>query len=82
MRVANKTIYDSVTYNLRNRTQDMNEANVIVSTGKRINNLSDDPVGLTQALNIKSAISIWEIGGLILFWLGFLYARQVIYKTC
>jgi flagellar hook-associated protein 3 FlgL len=57
MRVANKTIYDAVTYNLRNRTQEMNKANEIVSTGKRINNLSDDPVGLTQALNLKSAIS-------------------------
>jgi flagellar hook-associated protein 3 FlgL len=57
MRVANKTIYDAVTYNLRNRTQEMSKANEIVSTGKRINNLSDDPVGLTQALNLRSAIS-------------------------
>ena len=57
MRVANKTIYDAVIYNLSSRTQEMNKANEIVSTGKRINNLSDDPVGLTQALNLKSAIS-------------------------
>jgi len=57
MRVANKTIYDAVIYNLASRTQEMNRANEIVSTGKRINNLSDDPVGLTQALNLKSAIS-------------------------
>ena len=57
MRVANKTIYDAVTYNLSNCTQEMNKANEIVSTGKRINNLSDDPVGLTQALNVRSAIS-------------------------
>jgi len=57
MRVANKTIYDAIIYNLANRTQEMNKANEIVSTGKRINNLSDDPVGLTQALNLKSAIS-------------------------
>ena len=57
MRVANKTIYDSITYNLRNCTQEMKKANEIVSTGKRINNLSDDPVALTQTLNIRSAIS-------------------------
>jgi flagellar hook-associated protein 3 FlgL len=57
MRVANNTIYDSITYNLRNLAQEMNKANEIVSTGKRINNLSDDPVGLTQALNVRSAIS-------------------------
>jgi flagellar hook-associated protein 3 FlgL len=60
MRVANKTIYDAVTYNLSNCTQEMNKANEIVSTGKRINNLSDDPVGLTQALNVRSAISNLE----------------------
>ncbi|MBW1614830.1 MAG: flagellar hook-associated protein FlgL [Deltaproteobacteria bacterium] len=29
----------------------------VVSTGKRINNLSDDPVGLNQVLNIKSTLS-------------------------
>jgi len=57
MRVGNKTIYDAVTYNLSNCTQEMNKANEIVSTGKRINKLSDDPVGLTQALNARSAIS-------------------------
>jgi len=60
MRVANKTIYDTVTYNLSNCTQGLNQANEIVSSGKRINNLSDDPVGLTQALNVKSAISNLE----------------------
>jgi len=60
MRVANKTIYDAVKYNLGNCTQEMSKANEIVSTGKRINNLSDDPVGLTQALNIRSAISNLE----------------------
>jgi len=60
MRVANKTIYDAVKYNLSNCTREMNKANVIVSTGKRINNLSDDPVGLMQALNLRSAISNFE----------------------
>ena len=60
MRVANKTIYDAVKYNLGNCTQEINKANEIVSTGKRINNLSDDPVGLTQVLNIRSAISNLE----------------------
>ena len=57
MRVANKTIYDAIKYNLSNCTREMNKANLIVSTGKRINNISDDPVGLTQTLNLRSAIS-------------------------
>jgi len=57
MRVANTTIYDMVKFNLNNITEELNKANEVVSTGKRINNLSDDPVGLNQVLNIKSTLS-------------------------
>ena len=57
MRVANTTIYDMVKFNLNNITEELNKANKVVSTGKRINNLSDDPVGLNQVLNIKSTLS-------------------------
>jgi len=60
MRVANKTIYDMVKFNLGKITEELNHANRVVSTGKRISDLSDDPVGLTQALNIKSALSNFE----------------------
>lgn len=60
MRVANKAIYDSVKYNLGSISEELNKANEIVSTGKRINNLSDDPVGLTQSLNIRSTLSSIE----------------------
>jgi flagellar hook-associated protein 3 FlgL len=57
MRVANKAIYDSVKYNLGSISEELNKANEIATTGKRINTLSDDPVGLTQSLNIRSALS-------------------------
>ncbi|MBU2621912.1 MAG: flagellar hook-associated protein FlgL [Proteobacteria bacterium] len=57
MRVANKTIYDVVKYNLGKACEEMNNSNRIVSSGKRILNLSDDPVGLTQSLKIKSTLS-------------------------
>jgi len=57
MRVANKSIYDSVQYNLGSISEELNKANEIATTGKRINNLSDDPVGLTQSLKIRSALS-------------------------
>lgn len=57
MRVATKTMYDQVIYNLSNKTGEMNQANQVISSGKRINNLSDDPVGLTQSLQIKSTLS-------------------------
>jgi flagellar hook-associated protein 3 FlgL len=57
MRVASKTIYDTVKFNLANITEELNKANKVVGTGRRIIGLSDDPVGLTQVLNIKSSLS-------------------------
>ncbi|MBW1666483.1 MAG: flagellar hook-associated protein FlgL [Deltaproteobacteria bacterium] len=57
MRVATKTVYDMVKFNLANITSDLNKANKIVSTAKRINAPSDDPIGLTQVLSIKSSLS-------------------------
>lgn len=57
MRVANTTVYEMVKFNLNNITDELNKANEVVSTGKRINNLSDDPVGLNQVLNIKSTLA-------------------------
>jgi flagellar hook-associated protein 3 FlgL len=60
MRVANKTIYEAIKFELSNVTERLYEANEIVMTGKRINSLSDDPVGLTQCLNIRSSLSNLE----------------------
>jgi len=57
MRVANKTIYDMIKFNLASTTEELSKANEVVATGKRIIDLSDDPVGLTQVLNIKSSLS-------------------------
>jgi flagellar hook-associated protein 3 FlgL len=57
MRVADKTMYDMVKLNLGSASSAMNDANKIVSSGKRIADLSDDPVGLTQSLRIKSVLT-------------------------
>jgi flagellar hook-associated protein 3 FlgL len=57
MRVTNNSIYESIKYNLGNITEQLNKANEVASTGKRINTLSDDPVGLTQSLNIQSSLA-------------------------
>jgi flagellar hook-associated protein 3 FlgL len=57
MRVATKMIYSSVRYNLGNIAEALSKANNVVSTGKRIAELSDDPVDLVQALDIKSTLS-------------------------
>ncbi len=56
MRVTNKTVYDSVQLRLEQLTNALKDANEVVTTGKRINRISDDPSGLTQVLNVKSTI--------------------------
>jgi flagellar hook-associated protein 3 FlgL len=60
MRVANQTLYGMVKQNLGNISEDLVKVNQIVSSGKRITNLSDDPVGLTQVLHIKATLSNME----------------------
>lgn len=57
MRVANKTVYDSITINLGRVTETMYKANEVVSTGKQINHISDDPVGLVTVLDLRSSIA-------------------------
>ena len=57
MRVATSTKYALVDYNLSKITNDLNRATRIVSTGKRINTLSDDPAGLSQSLGLKSTLA-------------------------
>jgi flagellar hook-associated protein 3 FlgL len=57
MRVTNRSIFESIKYNLGNISEQLNNATEISSTGKRINSLSDDPVGLTQALCIQSSLA-------------------------
>jgi flagellar hook-associated protein 3 FlgL len=57
MRVSNKTIYDSAIRDLNRTASSMVAANEVVSTSKRINDLSDDPVGLVAVLGLRSSIS-------------------------
>lgn len=60
MRVTNTIIYDTIKLRLGHITEELNKANTIVATGKRILKLSDDPVGLTQGLSVKSTVSSIE----------------------
>ncbi|MBU0986054.1 MAG: flagellar hook-associated protein FlgL [Proteobacteria bacterium] len=57
MRIATQTIFDTAKFQLSNISQELSKANEIVSTGKRITDISDDPLGVTQALSIKSTVS-------------------------
>jgi flagellar hook-associated protein 3 len=56
MRVPNKTLYSTMRLRLGNLTEELKKSNEILSTGKRINNLSDDPVSLSQVLSLKSSL--------------------------
>ncbi|MFO7496720.1 MAG: hypothetical protein R6X05_13935, partial [Desulfobacterales bacterium] len=57
MRVPTITTFGKTTYQLGRITTNLNAANTAVVTGKRINTLSDDPVGLSQVLSIRSSLS-------------------------
>ncbi len=56
MRVPNISIYANSTYNLGGLTSDLQNANEVMATQKRINNISDDPIGLSQVLDLKVSI--------------------------
>ena len=57
MRVATKTLYAMSEYRLGKLSEQLNHSNEVIATGNKINNLSDDPIGLTQVLNLKSRIT-------------------------
>jgi flagellar hook-associated protein 3 FlgL len=57
MRVTHTTIYDASQSRLANIVEDFNKANQEVSTGKRINRLSDDPVGISRVVGLRSNLS-------------------------
>ena len=57
MRVANRTIFESIKVNLDKATEAMAEANMVVSSGKKMNRLSDDPVGLVTVLDLRSSLA-------------------------
>ncbi|MCP3941180.1 MAG: flagellar hook-associated protein 3 [Desulfobacteraceae bacterium] len=60
MRVPNISIYANSTYNLGKLTSALQDANLVIATEKRINHLSDDPIGFSQALNLKTSLENLE----------------------
>lgn len=57
MRVSSKAMWEATRYQLGNITNELTEASIVIATGKRINSLKDDPVGVTRVLNLKSNLS-------------------------
>ncbi len=60
MRVPNISMYVDSTYRLGQLTSDMHDANEVVSTQKRINEISDDPLGFSQVLTLKNSLGNLE----------------------
>ncbi len=57
MRVASKTMYGQMGLRLNDLSYNLKQANEVVSTGNRINRISDDPIGLSQVLNMRSSLN-------------------------
>lgn len=60
MRVPNISMYVDSTYRLGKLTSAFHDANEVISTGKRINEISDDPLGLSQVLTLKNSLGNLE----------------------
>ncbi len=56
MRVPNISTYVNSTHRLGALTSKLEDANEISSTQKRINEISDDPLGLSQVISLKSTL--------------------------
>jgi flagellar hook-associated protein 3 FlgL len=57
MRVVNRTIYQNIIQNINTVTEQLKDINEKISSSKRINRPSDDPVGITHALNIRETLA-------------------------
>ena len=57
MRVTNKYLADSVTSNFYKNTEQLLKAQTLVSSGKKINKPSDDPIGIGKVLDYRKKIS-------------------------
>ncbi|MCG8565402.1 MAG: flagellar hook-associated protein FlgL, partial [Desulfobacterales bacterium] len=56
MRVPTISVYKQATYQLNTITSEVSDANEEVTTGKRINTISDDPVGTGQVMALNSSL--------------------------
>ncbi|OQX92721.1 MAG: flagellar hook-associated protein 3 [candidate division Zixibacteria bacterium 4484_95] len=57
MRVTNKMVTDTVVRNLSQTTKRYLQLQSAISSGRRINKPSDDPLGITKDLNFRSRLS-------------------------
>jgi flagellar hook-associated protein 3 len=60
MRITNSSIYNVAQSRLGALVEEFNEANREVTTGKKINRLSDDPVGISRVVDLRSGVANLE----------------------
>ncbi|MDZ7640717.1 MAG: flagellar hook-associated protein FlgL [Desulfurivibrio sp.] len=60
MRITMQSVYNNILSNLGNLNKDMNQINKQISSGKQMDQISDNPVNLVSALGLRTNIS--EIG--------------------
>lgn len=60
MRVPNLSLYNDARYRLGGITSDLQAANEVMATQKRINSISDDPIGLSQVLDLNTSLGNLE----------------------
>jgi flagellar hook-associated protein 3 len=60
MRVPNLSLYNDARYRLGGLTSDLQAANEVMATQKRINSISDDPIGLSQVLDLNTSLGNLE----------------------
>ncbi|MBF0229402.1 MAG: flagellar hook-associated protein FlgL [Desulfamplus sp.] len=60
MRVPTISKYSTATYQLGVLTTNLKDANDVMSTQKKMNTLSDDPIGMTQVLDLKESLKHLE----------------------
>jgi flagellar hook-associated protein 3 FlgL len=57
MRVGTSSLYEGIQARIMRLTEDLRKINEKMSTGKNINRPSDDPIGLVNAMGLKTALS-------------------------
>ena len=57
MRVSNRSIYQGVQMQLSNIAEELKNLNEQISSGRRINRPSDDPIGITQTWLLRNVLS-------------------------
>ena len=57
MRVSNRSTYHGIQLQLSDIAGQLKSLNEKISSGKRINRPSDDPIGITQVLGLNNMLS-------------------------